>query len=100
MASLNENEEQPENYEEVPPTAQPAIEHSEASQVLETMRHLIVEIQSYKADNEQFKKAQEKQQEINEILLQSLHERNNGKEPRIETRKGPEREESAEKKGS
>ena len=57
MASLNENEEQPENYEEVPPTTQPAIEHSEASQVLETMRHLIIEIQSYKADNEQLKKA-------------------------------------------
>ena len=100
MASLNENENQLEDHEQVPPTTQLELEHSEASQVLETMRHLIVEIQSYKADNEQLKKAQEKQQEINEILLQSLHERNNGKEPRTETRKGPEREESAEKKGS
>ena len=44
MASLNENEDQRENYEQVPPTTQPAMEHSEASQVLETMRHLIVEI--------------------------------------------------------
>jgi len=100
MASLNENENQPEDLEQVPPTTQPELERSEASQVLETMRHLIVEIQSYKADNEQLRKAQEKQQEINEILLQSLHEKNNGKEPRTETRKGPEREESAEKKES
>ena len=72
-----------------PLTTQLALEHSKANQVLETMRHLIVEIQSYKENNEQLKKAQEKQQEINEILLQSLHEKNNGKEPRTETRKGP-----------
>ena len=98
MASPVENENQPENLEQVPPITQPAEEHSEASQVLETMRHLIVEIQSYKADNEQLKMAQEKQQEINEILLQSLDEKNNGKEPRTETRKGPEREESDERK--
>ena len=52
MASINENEEQPENHEQVPPSTQPAIEHSEASQVLETMRHLIIEIKSYKVDNE------------------------------------------------
>ena len=52
MASPVGNEDQPENLEQVPPTAQPAVEHSEASQVLETMRHLIVEIQSYKEDNE------------------------------------------------
>ena len=44
MASLNENEDQPENPEQVPPTTQPTIEHSEASQVLETIRHLIIEI--------------------------------------------------------
>lgn len=100
MASPVENENQPENQEQVPPITQLAAEHSEASQVLETMRHLIVEIQSYKADNEQLKRAQEKQQEINEILLQSLQEKNNGKEPRTETRKGPEREESAEGKDS
>ena len=100
MATLVENENQPKNPEQVPPTTQLAEEHSEASQVLEIMRHLIVEIQSYKANNEQLKKAQEKKQEINEILLQSLHEKNNGKEPRTETRKGPEREESAERKSS
>ena len=44
------------------------------------MRHLIVEIHSFKVDNEQLKMAQEKQQEINEILLQRLHENSNGKE--------------------
>ena len=100
MASPVGNENQPENLEQEPPISQPAAEHSEASQVLETMRHLIVEIQSYKADNEQLKRAQEKQQEINEILLQSLQEKNNGKEPRTETKKGPEMEEGAEGKDS
>ena len=96
MASLNENENQPEDHEQVPPITQPKMEHSKGSQVLETMRHLIVEIQSYKADNEQLRKDQEKHQEINEILLQSLHEKNNGKEPRTETRKGRERREKRE----
>ena len=51
-------------------------------------------------DKEQLKKAQEKQQEINEILLQSLHKINNGKEPRTETKRGPKREESIERKSS
>ena len=100
MASLNENENQAEDHEQVPPTTQPELEHFEARQVLETMRHLIVEIQSYKVDNEQLRKDQEKKQEINEILLQSLHDKNNGKKPRTETKKGPKREESTEKKGS
>ena len=59
-----------------------------------------MQIQRYKANNKQLKKALEKQQDINEILLQSLHEKNNSKEPRTETRKGPEREESAERKSS
>ena len=81
MASLNENEDQPENHEQAPPATQSAVEHSESSQVLETMRHLIIEIQIYKPDNEQLNKAQEKKQEINEILLQCLHKRNKGKEP-------------------
>ena len=91
MASPVDNEYQTKNPEQVPLTIQLALEHSKSNQVLETMRHLFVEIQSYKENNEQLKKAQEKQQEINEILLQSLHEKNNGKEPRTETRKGPER---------
>ena len=52
MASLNENEKQCEDHEQVPPTTQPELEHFEASQLLETMRHLIVEIQIYKASNE------------------------------------------------
>ena len=81
MASPIENEDQTKNPEQAPPTRQPTVEHFEAIEVLETMRHLILEIQSYKMDKEQLKKAQEKQQEINEILLQSLHEINNSKEP-------------------
>ena len=97
MAYPVENQYQPENPEQIPPATQPAVEHSEASQVLETMRHLIVEIKSYKVDNEQLNKSQEKQHEINEIIIQSLHEKNNGKEPRPETRRGPEREECVER---
>jgi hypothetical protein len=38
----------------------------------ETMRSLMVELQSYKADNERMMKEQEKQTKINAILLQSL----------------------------
>jgi len=60
MASPVDNEYQPKNQEQVPLTTQLAVEHSKASQVLETTRHLIMEIQSYKANNEQLKKAQEK----------------------------------------
>ena len=61
MASPVENEYQPENMEQLPLTTQLEMEHSKASQVLETTRHLIVEIRSYKENNEQLKKAQEKQ---------------------------------------
>ena len=52
MASPIENEDQPKNPKQAPPAMQSAVEHSEASQVLETMRHLIIEIKIYKADNE------------------------------------------------
>ena len=54
------------------------------------MRNLIVEIHSFKADNEQLRKAQEKQQEINEILMQSLQEKNNGENPQIKIERDPE----------
>jgi predicted ATP-dependent serine protease len=47
-------------------------EGSSTTQVLETMRNLIVELQAFKADNEKLKKAQEDQQEINEVLLHSI----------------------------
>ena len=57
MASRVDNEYQPKNQEQVPLTTQLAVEHSKASQVLETMRNLIMEIQSYKEDNEHLKKA-------------------------------------------
>ena len=36
------------------------------------MRNLIVELQVFKGDNEKLKKAQQEQQEINEVLLQSI----------------------------
>ena len=81
MASQSENADQSEEGASTPLTSQPEQEHSEASQVLGTIENLIVEIQSFKADNEQLEKAQEKQQEINEILLQSLQEKNNGEKP-------------------
>jgi hypothetical protein len=38
----------------------------------ETVRSLMVELQSYKADNERMMKEQEKKTEINAMLLQSL----------------------------
>ena len=42
------------------------------TEVLETMRNLIVELQVFKADNEKLKKAQQEQHEINEVLLRSI----------------------------
>jgi hypothetical protein len=36
------------------------------------MRNLIVELQVFKVDNEKLKKAQQEQQEINEVLLRSI----------------------------
>jgi hypothetical protein len=41
-------------------------DRSSPTEVLETMRNLIVELQVFKADNEKLKKAQQEQQEINE----------------------------------
>jgi hypothetical protein len=38
----------------------------------ETVRSLMVELQRYKADNERMMKEQEKQTEINAVLLHSL----------------------------
>ena len=40
---------------------------SSPTEVLETMRNLIRELQVFKADNEKLKKAQQEQQEINEV---------------------------------
>jgi hypothetical protein len=45
---------------------------SSPTEVLETMRNLIVELQVFKAHNEKLKKAQHEQKEINEVLLQSI----------------------------
>jgi hypothetical protein len=47
-------------------------EGSSPTEVLKTMRSLIVELQVFKADNEKLKKAQQEQQEINEVLLCSI----------------------------
>ena len=58
MASESENA---DRFEEVAPTSHtshPEQEYPEPKQVLETMRNLIVEIQSFKANNEQTRKAQ------------------------------------------
>jgi predicted P-loop ATPase len=45
---------------------------SSPTEVLETLRNLIVELQFFKAGNEKLKKAQQEQQEINEVLLRSI----------------------------
>ena len=45
---------------------------SSPTELLETMRNLIIELQVFKADNEKLKKAQHEQQEINEVLLRSI----------------------------
>jgi hypothetical protein len=69
-------------------------------EVLETMRNLIVELQFFKADNEKLKKAQQEQQEINEVLLCSIvtkkspKDNNNDEEvnKRVSKNSGPETE--------
>ena len=48
------------------------IEGSSTTQVLETMKNLIVELQVFKSDNEKMKNAQEDQLQINEMLLGSI----------------------------
>ena len=57
MVFPNENDNHPKENNRTLPTIQPEAERSKANQVLETMRHLIVEIQSFKDENEQLKKA-------------------------------------------
>jgi hypothetical protein len=47
-------------------------EGSSPTEVLETMRNLIVELQVFKADNEKLKKEQQEKKEINEVLLCSI----------------------------
>jgi hypothetical protein len=45
---------------------------SSPTEVLETMRNIIVELEVFKADNEKLKKEQQEQQEINEVLLRNI----------------------------
>ena len=57
MASQSENADRPEEGAPAPCTMQPEQEQFEANQVLEIIRSLIIEIQSFKVDNEQLKRA-------------------------------------------
>ena len=75
MDSHNKEENNMETNNNKDATTQPKISNYEVSWVLETMRHLIVKIQVFKIENEQLKKAQEKHQDINDILLCNLHDR-------------------------
>jgi hypothetical protein len=59
-----------ENPEQRPPKYQRKNnDGSSPTEVLDTIRNLIVKLQVFKADNEKLKKAQPEQQEINEVLL-------------------------------
>ena len=98
MDSQCENAYQSEEGAPSPCSSQLEQEHSESCQILETMRNLIIEIQSFKADNEKLKKAWERWQEINQIMLQSLQEKNNGEKPKTEIGKEPKVTESAKRK--
>ena len=100
MESHNENDVHPEGDSNANDIAPPEEGHFEAIQVLETMRHLIVEILSFKAENEQPKKAQDRQQEINQILLQSLYERSNEKDQQAKENGDRGVDENAERKDS
>ena len=59
---------------------------------------MIVEIQSFKANNERLKKAQENQQGINEILMHGLQERYNGENPQPDIVRDSEVQESVGRK--
>ena len=47
-------------------------DESSPIEVVEMMRNIIVEMQVFKVDNEKLKKAQQEQEEINEVLLCSI----------------------------
>ena len=53
MVFPNENDNHPEENNHALPTIQTKVEYYETIQVLETMRHLIREIQSFKDEKEQ-----------------------------------------------
>ena len=52
MASQNDHEDIPKEGTPVPPPTQPKLERSDTSQVLETVKNMIVELQSIKEKNE------------------------------------------------
>jgi hypothetical protein len=81
MAAQNDAEIRMEGNPEQEPHGDPRknSDGSSPTEVLETMRNLIVELQVFKADNEKLKKAQQEQQEINEVLLQQYSDQENPK---------------------
>jgi hypothetical protein len=74
MSAQNGEGDRPDrnHNQELPRDPEHHSEGSSTTQVLETMRNLIVELQVFKDDNEKLKKAQEDQLEINEMLLHSI----------------------------
>jgi hypothetical protein len=92
MSTHNEEEIRPEENpnQGLPKEPEHNSEGISATQVLETMKNLIVELQVFKADNEKMKKAQEDQLEINEMLLRSIvtkrSPKNNDKEEEVNKR--------------
>ena len=48
------------------------------------MKILIAEMQSFKEENSYVKRSQEKQRDLNDILLRILEERNNGEQQPVE----------------
>jgi hypothetical protein len=92
MSAQNEEEIRPEENPNQGLPKEPGHnnEGSSTTQVLETMKNLIVELQVFKEDNEKMKKAQEDQLEINEMLLRSIVTKripkNNDKEEEVNKR--------------
>ena len=74
MSSRNREGGRPErnHNQELPRDPKHHNEGSSTTQVLETMRNIIVELQVFKDDNEKLEKTQEDQHAINEILLCSI----------------------------
>jgi len=77
MSMQNGEEGRPEgiNNQEPPRNIEHHSEGSYATQVLETTRNLIMELHIFKADNEKIKKAQEDQQEINEMVFEASEQK-------------------------
>jgi hypothetical protein len=92
MSTQNEEKIRPEENpnQGLPKELEHNNEGSSTIQVLEIMKNLIVELQVFKAGNENLKKAQEDRLEINEMLLCSIVTKripkNNDKEEEVNKR--------------